>query len=318
MDRLKIPVEWRLAVAALMLTACAAPETSSGSPSAATTGDASAPSQQTPVASEDSEPIPNIIGWILDLGPGAPKGPPEFTAYSLLRGVDAQGQQVGLVEGCESLLAGLEPGGDLPLSDAAQTLYAGAAHACLGALGSGEGHWSAAAQALSSLSPPQSCMDAAAYDLLQRLVRKHEMNPAGTFRPRTEGPRAKRPPCPQVLAITPAAGPRLTTVTLTGTDLNRVLDVVLYFEDADEDPDEAQWSEFWQFEHRDGDIVLTVDDSTNTADWACVVVQGAPGWNGAGARFTFVELELSPAPSSADTPAPQPTPIAECPPPSIE
>lgn len=306
-------------MATLVFAACAGPSTSDGSLPASAT--ASGSQQPTPTASESSgsdtpppatptpEPALNLIAWILGLGVDAPQGPPEFTAYNLLRGRDGQGQPIGLAKGCQRLLAGLEPSGSLPLADPATRLYRGAAHACLGALGAGQAHWDAAAGALAALSPPLSCMDIAAYELLTRLVNSHEANPTGTFVFQTEKSQGRRPPCPRTTAITPNVGPRSgTQVLITGSNLDRVLSVVIYFEDENGQfgPDDVG------YEPGSESISLTVEDTTGIAIWACVVVQGAPGWNGDGERFTFID----PVPSLSPTATPVPNPAAPCPPPS--
>ena len=66
----------------------------------------------------------------------------------------------------------------------------------------------------------------------------------------------------------------------------------------------------------DGDgLLLTMRDDTNIAVYACVVPQGAVGWNGSGLRFTFEPL---PGPSGAPTTTAPAAPTAPCPPPSTE
>ena len=60
-----------------------------------------------------------MVAWILSLGPGAPDGPPEFTAYREL-------QQLRCAQVFDRV-------GEL--DEPARTLYAGAADACLAALG---------------------------------------------------------------------------------------------------------------------------------------------------------------------------------------
>ena len=59
----------------------------------------------------------NVVAWILSLGPGAPEGPPEFTAYREL-------QQLH----CATVFDRVGE-----LDEPARTLYKGAAHACLAA-----------------------------------------------------------------------------------------------------------------------------------------------------------------------------------------
>jgi hypothetical protein len=251
----------------------------------------------------------NFIAWVLGLGVGAPTGPPEFSAYNLLRGRDNGGQQVGLPQGCELLLDGLQPDGTLALADEATRLYRGAAHACLGAFSGGESHWSAAQKALAALAPPLSCMDIAAYWLLKRLVTLHQANPTGGFVFGTTKTQGKRPPCPRMAGMSPTSGPRSgSQVVITGENLERILSVVVYLQDTSGDfgPEEVL------FQPGSEAISLDVADPTGVAIWACVVVQGAPGWNGDGERFTFVD----PQPTIVESATPAPSPAPPCPPPS--
>jgi hypothetical protein len=307
-----------VALAIVAMAACGGPVTTGSSPSASsatgsglpTPSDGQTPASDTPPpATPTAEPELNFIAWLLGLGVDAPTGPPEFSAYNLLRGRDGDRRQIGLEEGCRRLLAGLKPEGGLELSDEASRLYRGAGHACLGAVTGGETHWETAEAALATLSPPLSCMDIAAYRLLQKLVDAHATNPFGAFDPGTEKSEGTRPPCPRITGMSPASGPRSgTEVVITGENLDRVLSVVLYPQDEDGDfgPDDVV------FEIHNGSISLTVADDTGVAIWACVVVQGAPGWNGEGALFTFVD----PMPSLGQSATPLPSPGVACPPPS--
>jgi hypothetical protein len=95
---------------------------------------------------------------------------------------------------------------------------------------------------------------------------------------------------------------------ITGENLDRILSVVVYLQDAGGyfGPEEIL------FQPGHDDISLEVRDSTDVAVWACVVVQGAPGWNGDGERFTFVD----PQPTFVESATPVPSPAPPCPPPS--
>jgi hypothetical protein len=291
----------------IVLIGCSGPISSDGaSPDGSGSGQPSASggSKQKPTPG----PAPNIIAWFLGLGPNAPAGPPEFTAFSLLRGRDADDNRIKMTVACSTLERGVQPGGDLPLAPEAQVLYLAAARACLAAMSGNDQKWEAAAHALSTMQKPLSCMDLAVYMLLKRLIRANEQNPTGVFRFRRSNASSKPLPCPEIGTMTPISGPSGTTVTITGTNLHRVQQVAVYPYDESGalSPD--------TFEPNGDPITVTVEKSTGLSPWACVVLRGAPGWNGTGQWFTFVEPD--PSPTASPSAPPTPNPALACPPPS--
>lgn len=291
--------------AVLAVSACGGPQASSSEAGGASTS----PEDATPVGTPTSaptvlptaEPPANPITWILGLAPGAPAGPPEFQAYELVLNGD-----------CVTLAQGLQPDGELrALSDAAQRLYGAVADACLAALHGQPGRWAAAEDALQALASPVSCLDVATYELLQRLVDAHRANPSGPFEARTDPASAAAPPCPTITQLDPNHGPSGTRVRITGMNLDHVVEVLIYFEDGNG----TEFSRRVEHETASDALIVTLDDDTNIALWACIVLQGAPGWNGAGARFT-IDGSPGAAPSQSDGLAAAPT--AACPPPAVE
>jgi hypothetical protein len=292
----------------VVLSACGEPAASSpdvqGSPS---TGDASSSGSATSAPSVNPTtgpaPGPNVIAWILDLGPGAPQGPPEFQAYSLL-----------LNRQCAELAQGLEPDGSIVgLEDAAVRLYAAAADACLAALYGQTERWDAALAAFQALDRPVSCVDVAAFALLGRLLEAHAQNPSAGFQANSAPSSEGTPPCPAITAIDPTHGPSGTQVQVTGTNLDHVNEVVVFIEDdqgsqfRDPEPD--------PIEHVPGTdlLIVTVEDETNVGLFACIVLRGATDWNGAGARFT---IDDAPPLGFLPSGGANPVPTAACPPPS--
>jgi hypothetical protein len=301
-------------IALTLLGACTSSE--SRTPRASSTPASSTATAESAAPTTPSQaPAPNIIAWILDLGPGAPAGPPEFVAYRGLLGGLSQDAAPTLVEGCQDLAASLQEDA-LQLSSEATQLYSAVAAACLGALSADDSAWAVAEQASQQLTPPRSCMDLNAYDLLLRLVAARRANPGGQFVPATDPGSAAAPACPMIAAIEPPVGPRGTLVRLVGTNLHRTIQVLVDFEDGDGE----HGDEFYELEIPADDprltiteqtITFSIDDTTGAAVGACIVAQGAPTWNGTGIAFTFTG---DPAESPAPTEPPSLT--APCPPPS--
>lgn len=247
------------------------------------------------VSQEEAQPE-SIVAWILGLGLGAPEGPPEFQAYNLLFGLN-----------CQSLADGLETEGtDLNgLSDTARSLYGGAAAACLAALEGQADRWAQAESAVQQLTPPLSCLDVAAYDLLVRLVDVHRANPSARIVPATGESGALEPPCPTITGLSPSQGPPGAVVTVIGTNLDNREQVVIYYLDSGnvddlQDPPRLPES-----------FAVTVNGDPGS--WACIVVEAATGWNASGVLFRIEEPAGASGTASGAPPAEAPE---GCPPPS--
>jgi hypothetical protein len=216
-----------------------------------------------------------VIAWILDLGPGAPTGPPEFESYRRLSD-----------RTCGSVEERLDE-----LSEATARLYRAAANACLAALNNKQSLWGQAEAAFKTLSPDAerlNCMDRAVFELLKRLVLAHQANPAGAFAAATDPKQAQPPPCPTITRLDPSRGPPGTTVTIQGTNLERVEQVVVEYDNGNVD-------DLLTFTRKDGGLVVTVAGSAD-AGTACIVLRTQPnGWTAAGAPF---EIEV-PAPTAS-------------------
>jgi hypothetical protein len=212
--------------------------------------------------------------------------------------------------GCVTLADGLRDG-SIELEGDARTLYAGVADACLAAFHGRAELWDSAAATFAALTPPSSCMDDAAYRVFTQLLQLHQQNPNGAFVPLTDPSQAQAPPCPVVSQLDPAQGPRGTEVRITGSNLDNVYEVWLYYEEEFG----GTFSERAEYRAEGDTLVVTVVDDTNIALWACIVPQGAVGWNGSGMLFTF---EPAPGTSPPPTPAVPLAPSAPCPPESDE
>jgi hypothetical protein len=309
------PLGWRAAlgwlIAVTLLGACTSSESPTPPVSSSAASSNTAAAESTSATTPSPAPQQNIVAWILDLAPGAPAGPPEFVAYRGLLGGLSQDAAPTLLEGCEDLAAGLQEG-TLPLSSEATQLYSAVAAACVGALSGDDAAWIVAEQASQQLTPPTSCMDLNAYDLLLRLVAARRANPSGQFVPATDPASAAAPACPMITAIEPPVGPRGTLVQLVGTNLHRTIQVLVVFEDGG--GVESDRLEILADDPRltitEQTITFTIDDTTGAVG-ACIVAQGAPTWNGTGIAFTFTG-----DPTQSPTPTQPPSLTAPCPPPS--
>ena len=299
------------------MAACGGPEGSGPSPdvSAPASGPPQSGTQPTPtVTPSDESGFDNVIAWILDLAPGSPAGPPEFVAYRALMDVGGGG--------CVRLAEGLQPNGDINLENpASRQLYGGVADACLAAFHGRADLWEQAAATYATLPVLTSCMDVAAHRLYGELLSKHAENPGGQFVAQTDPSQAQGPPCPTLTALTPDRGPRGTIVRASGINLDLTYELWVFYEDDQGDvferrsePCTNQDFEVCYVADEDG-LLLTMLDDTNIAVYACVVAQGAIGWNGSGLRFTFEPLT---DPSGAPPTAAPAAPTAPCPPPSTE
>ena len=228
----------------------------------------------------------NIISWILSLGPGAPIGPPEFTAYREL-----QGRRCGTV---------FDRVGEL--QQPAKALYVGAARACLAAFEGRPRLWRRAESAYAAVAPRAgelTCMDVAALGLLKRLVTLHRKHPNRPFRraPVTE---SQAPPCPTIAELQPDRGIEGAVVLISGGFLaDRVSDVEVV--------DSFGSSVSVSFTPTStGDLQVTMPEAPppEASSIVCLVVRAEPDWAADGAPFTYEGPAVG-----------APTPFA-CPPPS--
>ncbi len=225
----------------------------------------------------------NVVAWILSLGPGAPEGPPEFTAYREL-------QQLH----CATVFDRVGE-----LDEPARTLYKGAAHACLAATAGDTERWPramAALQVVSGRTDELTCMDGAALALLDRLVTLHAEHPGRTF-VLAAGSKAKAPPCPSIAAIEPDHGVEGTLVRMTGTHLGAdvvgisVIDSLGNSLPAERADSAAGTLEFTMPEEPSSDASATV----------CVVIRADPDWIADGQLFTY-ESDTTGPPTTLDCP----------------
>jgi len=233
-----------------------------------TTGSSLTPTQ-VPTPTPTRKKKHNVIAWILSLGPGAPNGPPEFTAYREL-------QQLR----CNKVFDRVGQ-----LKEPAQTLYTGAARACLAALGGRSDLWpqaAAANDAVAGRSGELNCMDLAALALLERLVTLHAQHPDRSFQNASPG-QAQAPPCPTISGLKPDHGPAGTVVRMTGRHLggNVVgVDVVDSFGNSQPATSVTDVG---------GDLEFTMPEAppSDASSLACVVVRASPDWSADGAMFTY-------------------------------
>ena len=234
-------------------------------------------SSLTPTATPTSTPTPtpkkkkkrNVIAWILSLGPGAPAGPPEFTAYREL-------QQLR----CNKVFDRVAE-----LKEPAQTLYTGAARACLAAFDGRSELWpraAAAHDAVAGRSGELNCMDLAALALLERLVTLHTQHPDRSFQNASTN-QAQAPPCPTINGLTPDHGPAGTLVRMTGQHLGgNVVGVDVVDSLGNSQPAEG-------VTEVGGDLEFTMPEAppSDASSLACIVVRASPDWSADGAMFTY-------------------------------
>jgi hypothetical protein len=228
----------------------------------------------------------NVIAWILSLGPGAPDGPPEFTAYREL-------QQLH----CATVFARVGE-----LKEPARTLYKGAAHACLAATAGQTARWPravAALQAVSGRTDELNCMDGAALALLDRLVTLHAEHPSRSFE-LAAGTKSKAPPCPAIAAITPDSGPVDTPVRMTGRHLGAAVVGVSVIDSL------GNSLPVVGLDRVDGGLEFRMPEapSSDASVSVCIVVRADPDWVAGGTPFTYESATTGP-----------PAPVA-CPPPA--
>ncbi len=257
---------------------------SATAPTTTSTGTAST----TPTKENKKKKKKNVVAWILSLGPGAPDGPPEFTAYREL-------QQLN----CETVFDRVGE-----LQEPARTLYTGAAHACLAATAGDTARWPRAVAALQQVAGRTgelNCMDVAALALLDRLVTLHAKHPGGTFQLAAKG-KSTAPPCPAIDAVAPDRGvEKETVVRVTGKHLgDDVVSDVTVFDSLGNSLDVVD------LDHVDGSLEfrMPVAPSIDASAIVCIVVWAEPDWVADGAEFTY-ESETTGAPTPITCPPPR-------------
>jgi hypothetical protein len=227
----------------------------------------------------------NVIAWILSLGPGAPDGPPEFTAYREL-------QQLH----CATVFDRVGE-----LKEPARTLYKGAAHACLAATAGESERWAravAALQAVSGRTDELNCMDGAALALLDRLVTLHAEHPGRSFE-LAAGSKSKAPPCPTIAAIAPDRGAEDTVVRLTGQHLGSAVVGVSVIDSLGNSLPVAG------LDRVDGALEFRMPEEppSDASASVCIVVRADPDWVAGGTPFTYESANTGP-PTALDCPPP--------------
>jgi hypothetical protein len=218
----------------------------------------------------------NIIAWILGLGPGAPSGPPEFTAYRELQNLR-----------CSKVFDRVEE-----LDQPAETLYTGAAQACLAAFNGRGDLWPKAAAAYADVSAKSNelnCMDLAALALLERLVTAHKQNPGGAFD--TAGKQnSKAPPCPSITRLEPDHGVEGTTVRVIGSHLDKDIVGVAVFDST------GGFQAAVNVTAVDGGLEFTMPEEppSDASASVCVVVRAEPDWRADGAMFRYESEHTGP------------------------
>lgn len=254
-------------------------KTPSDSATAAGTGGSSSPS-----SSATKKKKKNVIAWVLSLGPGAPDGPPEFTAYREL-------QQLRCAKVFDRVAELQEP---------ARTLYTGAARACLAAFDGRSELWSQSKVAYDAVAGRRgelTCMDRAAFALLERLVTLHAQFPHRAFENAATS-EAKAPPCPSISELTPDHGPEGTQVTMTGHHLGAsVVGVDVVDSIGNSQP-------ATNITHVPGALEFTMPAAppADASSIACIVVRAAPDWSADATMFDYESAQAGPATAFACPP----------------
>jgi hypothetical protein len=263
-----------------------------GSSDKPSNGDAASESPTTTgtTASDSPSPTPskkkkkNVVAWILSLGPGAPDGPPEFTAYRQLQKLR-----------CDKVFDRVAE-----LNEPGRTLYVGAARACLAAFEGRSDLWprsAAAYDAVNGRRDELTCLDRAAFALLERLVTLHAQHPGRSFESLSTD-QAKAPPCPSISGLTPDHGPEGTLVRMTGHHLGAAVvgvDVVDSFGNSQPAVDLTKAG---------GALEFTMPEAppSDASSIACIVVRAEPDWSADGATFAY-ESENAGPPTTFQCPA---------------
>jgi hypothetical protein len=270
-----------VAVLGLALVAAGCGGSSGGSSNGKTPSDSTTATGTAGSSSPSSTPTKkkkkNVIAWVLSLGPGAPDGPPEFTAYREL-------QQLR----CNKVFDRVAE-----LHEPARTLYTGAARACLAAFDGRSELWpqsKAAYDAVAGRRGELTCMDRAAFALLERLVTLHAQFPHRAFEnaATTEG---KAPPCPSISGLTPDHGPEGSQVKMTGHHLGGAVvgvDVVDSFGNSQPATNLTRVPGALEF-------TMPAAPPADASSIACIVVRAAPDWSADGAMFTYESAHAGPA-----------------------
>ncbi len=269
----------------LLVPACGAgtPAVEGSLTPSSATAQSTTPTGTTSTTAAKKKKKKNVIAWILSLGPGAPDGPPEFTAYREL-------QQLR----CRQVFDRVEE-----LDEPARTLYVGSADACLAALEGRTERWARATAALEELAgrtDELTCMDRAALALLDRLVTLHRQHPSRTFRA-ASGTQSKAPPCPRIGGLVPDRGVEGTVVRMTGTHLGAdVVGISVIDSLGNSLPAERG-------DGAEGAIEFTMPEAppSDASASVCVVVRADPDWVADGHMFTYESVTTGP-PTTFDCP----------------
>jgi hypothetical protein len=258
------------AMTALVLAGCGGVVSSDGGGDNGSTTSGSGP------ASPSTSPKKhNVIAWIIGLGPGAPGGPPEFSVYYQLQH-----------RHCSEVFTRVGELDSVP-----QTIYGGAANACLAAFDNRTDLWSRATKALEEVdghTQELTCIDRAALALLQRLVTLHRDHPDQSFE-QAPTKSSKAPPCPNITSVTPDHGSAGDLITLHGRHLADTTGVAVV------DSGGLRTSVDVAGQH-DSSISFTMPDQPAQTDSATVcIVVASSDWDSDGVLFTY----------DADPPAPQ-------------
>jgi len=252
-------------------------DSSRKTPSDSTTATGTAGSDSPSPSPTKKKKKKNVIAWVLSLGPGAPDGPPEFTAYREL-------QQLR----CDKVFDRVAE-----LQEPARTLYTGAARACLAAFAGRSELWPQSKVAYAAVAGRRgelTCMDQAAFALLERLVTLHAQFPHRAF-DHAATTEAKAPPCPNISGLTPDHGPEGTQVKMTGHHLGAAVvgvDVVDSFGNSQPATNVT---------HAPGSLEFTMPAAPpgDASSVACIVVRAAPDWSADGAMFTYESAQAAQA-----------------------
>jgi hypothetical protein len=273
-----------LIVAGLLVIACVGP---AGTPVPDESGDPPNNATRPP----DRPLIETFLAWIIGLGPGSPKGPPEIDVYlDITKGTE------------ESCRAAFNAPMDPPETE---TLYHGAAAACLAALHGKEDRWTDAESAFAELSQPDGCLDQATFKLLKSTLDAHHADPNARFtlqgRPKPGDPESVPLPCPRIQDVKVTRSGGTLEIKAGGTQLDKV--VQLSYAPVESCPMPKDMTSQTSVEAiRDGDLVrgtITSDQEALVALWlwvGAVVTQG--DWV---ADSDCVSVDDVPA---ADTPVP--------------
>ena len=259
--------------------------TSTGS-TETSTGNTTGTQTQTGTKTEKKKEKKSVIAWILGLGPGAPDGPSAFTVYRELQRLRCDRVFDRVVE----------------LEEPARTLYTGAAQACLAAFEGRGGLWPQATTAYdedAARAGELTCMDRAAFALLERLLTLHAQHPNRSFAKAGKS-QSKAPPCPRIVALQPDHGDEGVVVRMTGRNLVgnvvgvSVIDSFGSSLPAEDVTDVGGALEFTMPEAPPSDASASV----------CIVVRADPDWSADGVMFTY-ESEFVGAPTPFACPPPE-------------